>query len=99
MSDDKEKSNVVDLSSRRPKPEEEEHDAEVEAVLMLSDDIDDVLNRYIAAGTPPDLVAAVVSNRLGTLLAAMEAAGISDPVDLYLDIVAQEAARKLDDED
>lgn len=99
MSDDKEKSNVVDLSSRRPKPEEEEHDAEVEAVLLLSDDIDDVLNRYIAAGTPPDLVAAVVSNRLGTLLAAMDAAGISDPIGLYLDIVAQEAARKYGDEE
>jgi hypothetical protein len=98
MSDDKEKSNVVDLSSRRSKPEEES-DPEVEAVLLLSDDIDDVLNRYIAAGTPPDLVAAVVSNRLGTLLAAMDAAGISDPIDLYLDIVAQEAARKYGDEE
>jgi len=96
MSDDKEKSNVVDLSSRRTKPEE--NDPEVEAVLLLSDDIDDVLNRYIAAGTPPDLVAAVVSNRLGTLLAAMEAAGISDPIDVYLDIVAQEAARKHDED-
>lgn len=97
MSDDNEKSNVIDLLSRRL-DKVEEVDPEVEAVLLLSDDIDDVLNRYIAAGTPPDLVAAVVSNRLGTLLAAMNAAGISDPIDVYLDIVAQEAARKHDED-
>ena len=40
---------------------------------------------------PPDMVAAVVSNRLGTLLAAMKEAGIEDPVELYLDIVHREA--------
>lgn len=96
MSDDKEKSNVVDLSSRRNKTPASAN-PEVEAVILLSDDIDDVLNEYLASGTPPDITAAVLANRLGTLLAAMSEAGISDPIEIYLDIVAREALGKHDE--
>lgn len=94
--DDKEKSNVVDLSSRRVKAQDPAADAEVEAVMLLSDDVDNILNSYLSAGTPPDLVAAVVSNRLGTLLAAMIEVGMDDPIEIYLDIVIREATGNRD---
>lgn len=95
MTDEKEpKSNIVDIFSRK---KNQEHDADVEAVLHLSDDLDDVLNEYIEAGVGPDLVAAVLANRLGVLLAAMKSAGMTDPVQIYLDIVSQTSEEKLGD--
>jgi len=104
MSDenDKKKSNVVDLSARREKNKPDikpDVDPEVEAVMLLSDDIDDILNEYLGAGMQPDMVAAVVANRLGVLLAAMKQAGIEDPVELYLDIVYREANGIYEDEE
>lgn len=100
MSDenDKKKSNVVDLSARREK-NKPETDPDVEAVMLLSDDIDDILNEYLAAGMQPDMVGAVLSNRLGVLLAAMKQAGLEDPVEIYLDIVYREANGIYDDDD
>jgi hypothetical protein len=104
MSDenDKKKSNVVDLSARREKNKSDikpDVDPEVEAVMLLSDDIDDILNEYLGAGMQPDMVGAVVANRLGVLLAAMKQAGIEDPVELYLDIVYREANGIHEDEE
>ena len=104
MSDenDKKKSNVVDLSARREKNKSDiksDIDPEVEAVMLLSDDIDDILNEYLGAGMQPDMVGAVVANRLGVLLAAMKQAGMEDPVEIYLDIVYREASGIYDDEE
>ena len=104
MSDenDKKKSNVVDLSARREKNKSDiksDIDPEVEAVMLLSDDIDDILNEYLGAGMQPDMVGAVVANRLGVLLAAMKQAGMEDPVEIYLDIFYREASGIYDDEE
>ena len=83
MSDDKKDDNVVDIFSRLPT----EENPKTSALMRLSDDIDDVLNAYLSAGMSPDMVAAVISNRLGTLISAMRDAGIDDPVDIYTQIV------------
>jgi hypothetical protein len=100
MSDenDKKKSNVVDLSARREK-NKPDLDPEVEAVMLLSDDIDDILNEYLGAGMQPDMVGAVVANRLGVLIAAMKQAGLEDSVEIYLDIVYREANGVYEDEE
>lgn len=95
MPDEKEpKSNIVDIFSRK---KNQDQDSDAEAVLHLSDDLDDVLNEYIEVGMAPDLVAAVLANRLGVLLAAMKNAGMTDPVQIYLDIVSQTSEEKLGD--
>lgn len=96
MSDDKEKSNVIDLSAKRNK-QQDNADPKVDDVICLSDDLDDVLNEYLEYGVAPDLVAAVLANRLGTLLSAMKEAGIDDPIEIYLDIVSREALNKTED--
>jgi len=54
-----------------------------------------VVNGYIEIGIHPDAIAAILANRLGVLLAAMNSAGISDPIQIYLDIVADTAKEKL----
>jgi hypothetical protein len=83
MSDDKEKDNVVDIFSKVPVDE----NPKTSGLMRLSDDIDDVLNAYLYSGMSPDMVAAVLSNRLGTLISAMRSAGIDDSVDVYTQIV------------
>jgi len=70
-------------------------DADLEIIMNMSDDIDDVVNGYIEIGIHPDAIAAILANRLGVLLAAMNSAGISDPIQIYLDIVADTAKEKL----
>ena len=82
--------NVIDIFSKQVP----ETNPRTSGLMRMSDDIDAVLNGYLQAGMSPDMVAAVVANRLGTLLAAMRDAGIDDPVDVYTGIVVDTFEKK-----
>ena len=84
MTNDKDNDdNVIDIFSKQSP----EINPRTSSLMRMSDDIDAVLNGYLQAGMSPDMVAAVVANRLGTLLSAMRDAGLDDPVEVYTQIV------------
>lgn len=95
MSDDKRDDNVVDISSRLSSKES----AKTSSLMSLSDHIDGVLNAYLTGGMSPDMVAAVMANRLGTLISAMRDAGVDDSVDMYMQIVKDTVDSRKDDDE
>lgn len=81
-------------NKQKSTPNDKNDTKEIDMILNMSDEMDDVVKHYLDNGVTFQAVAAVMANRLGTLLSAGKKTNAPDITDLCIDVVIRESSRE-----